>query len=71
MRTADGADWASRTWFRVTHYHKLDCATWVVAMLEYVALAAYGVNGVNLRPFRMLRFLRPVSCPTRTRSHSN
>lgn len=55
-----------RTWLRATHYHKLDFATWVVALLEYVALAVYGVNGVNLRPFRMLRFLRPVSNVCRT-----
>jgi hypothetical protein len=57
----------SNTWFETTHFHKLDLIVSIEVIAEYVATFVYGLSGVTMRPFRMLRAFRAI---TRVRAFS-
>lgn len=57
---AIGAFEGDHTWLRCSNYHKLDLIVLMVTVSEFIA-SIYGVRGLTLRPFRLLRVFRAVT----------
>lgn len=48
------------TWLHVSDFHKLDLLVLAVTIAEYVGIFVFGLKGVTIRPFRLMRIFRAI-----------
>mmetsp|Transcript_3722 Transcript_3722/g.9015 ORF Transcript_3722/g.9015 Transcript_3722/m.9015 type:complete len:2275 (-) Transcript_3722:103-6927(-) len=52
---------APTTWMRSSDFHKLDMFVLLVTISEYILAFGFGITGVTMRPFRLLRVFRAIT----------